>query len=150
MHVTPDLCNYLIKNGSVKDEADFKSKVTDRINEVMKLTFLQIRDRLDRKFGSFELFGFDFMLDKACNPQLLEINVNPALFLDTEVQAAIIPSLIKDICNMALDIHDPYSSSTDAQKAKEIFESYQKARDTEASVPHRKYHSLDYTFLYSD
>lgn len=85
MHVTPDLCNYLIKTGSVKDESDFKSRVTDRINEVMKLTFLQIKDRLDRKFGSFELFGYDFMLDAECNPQLLEINVNPALFLDTEV-----------------------------------------------------------------
>ena len=48
--------------------------------EVMKLTFMQVKDRLDKKFGSFEVFGYDFMLDSECAPQLLEININPALW----------------------------------------------------------------------
>ena len=49
----------------------------------MRLIFLQTKDRLDRKFGYFEVYGFDFMLDGDLSPILLEINVNPALFLDT-------------------------------------------------------------------
>ncbi|MFN9902825.1 MAG: hypothetical protein ACK55Z_29405 [bacterium] len=27
-----------------------------------------MKDRLDRKFGSFEVFGFDFMIDSDLNP----------------------------------------------------------------------------------
>jgi D-alanine-D-alanine ligase-like ATP-grasp enzyme len=37
------------------------------------------------KFGCFELFGFDFMIDEELNPVLIEINTNPALFADTIV-----------------------------------------------------------------
>jgi D-alanine-D-alanine ligase-like ATP-grasp enzyme len=76
-----------------------------KINEVMRLMFLQIKDKLDRKFGCFEIFGFDFMLDGDLSPKLLEININPALFLDTKTLEEILPKLVTDTCNMALDIH---------------------------------------------
>ncbi len=49
----------------------------------MKLVFLMIKDKVDRKFGCFELFGFDFMIDDMLNPFLIEINTNPALYTDT-------------------------------------------------------------------
>ena len=148
MQVVPDLCNYLITTGAITSAAEFSLKVTDRINEVMRLTFLQIKDRLDRKFGSFEVFGYDFMLDADCNPQLLEININPALFLDTEVQAQIIPSLVKDVCNMALDIHEPFKTESSGKKIRSVFDSYQGSAPREE--PHKKYSSLDYTVLYSE
>lgn len=51
----------------------------------MKLIFTVVKDKLDRKFGCFEFFGFDFLIDDKLNPQLIEINVNPALYTDTEV-----------------------------------------------------------------
>lgn len=79
------LKEYLIAQGQATEE-DFKTRVTDKINEIMRLIFLQTKDRLDRKFGYFEVYGFDFMLDSDLSPQLLEINVNPALFLDTTSQ----------------------------------------------------------------
>ena len=116
MHVSPDLCNYLVSEKVISSVEEFKTKVTDKINEVMRLTFLQVKDRLDSKFGCFEVFGYDFMLDSECNPQLLEINVNPALFLDTTVQAEIIPDLVKDVVNMALSIHYPYDKSSSQEK----------------------------------
>ena len=76
------LRDYFIGQGLTTVD-DFKTRVTDKINEVMRLIFLQVKDRLDKKFGCFEVFGFDFMLDDDLRPILLEINVNPALFLDT-------------------------------------------------------------------
>jgi hypothetical protein len=75
-----ELANQLMLEGKVKSVDDYRSRVTERINEVMRLMFLQIQDKLDRKFGCFEIFGFDFMLDGDLSPKLLEININPALF----------------------------------------------------------------------
>jgi hypothetical protein len=40
MHVNPGLCDYLISTGAIISADQFKHKVTDRINEVMRLTFL--------------------------------------------------------------------------------------------------------------
>ena len=51
----------------------------------MRLIFLTVKDKLDRRFGCFELFGFDFLVDDQLNPALIEINTNPALFTDTLV-----------------------------------------------------------------
>lgn len=74
--------------------------------------FLQVKDKLDRQFGSFELFGFDFMLDEELCPQLLEININPALFLDTPTLEGLLPKLVSDICNTTIDIHKPGEKSS--------------------------------------
>ena len=87
--------------------------MADKINEVMRLVFLQAKERLDKKFGAFEVFGFDFMLDGDLRPILLEINVNPALFLDTTHQSQIIPKLIQDVVNMADEVHQPHAKNAD-------------------------------------
>ena len=95
--------------------------MTDKISEVMRLVFLQTKDRLDRKFGCFEMYGFDFMLDHELNPVLLEINVNPALFLDTTSQAQILPKLVQDVVAMADEIHEPRKKASSRAKIEEIF-----------------------------
>ena len=71
----------------------------------MRLIFITVKDKFDRKFGCFELFGFDFLIDDQLNPVLIEINTNPALFTDTSVQKDLLPKLVDDIIKMAVDVH---------------------------------------------
>ena len=99
------LCEELIAQGKVKDAAEYHQKVTSRINEVMRLMWLQMKDKLDRKFGCFEIFGFDFMLNAQLVPQFLEVNMNPAMFLDTKTMEELLPKLVTDCCNLAVEIH---------------------------------------------
>ena len=41
--------------------------------------------KLDKKRGFCELLGCDILIDDKFNPYLIELNTNPALFLDTKV-----------------------------------------------------------------
>lgn len=73
----------LIDRGLVASVEDYKQRVDDRIQEIMRLVFMTVKDKLDRKFGCFELFGFDFLIDDQLNPYMIEVNTNPALYTDT-------------------------------------------------------------------
>jgi D-alanine-D-alanine ligase-like ATP-grasp enzyme len=44
----------------------------------------------------------DFMYDKEGNPYLLEMNMNPALFCDTDVQTKVIPPMMKEVVGIVL------------------------------------------------
>ena len=84
--------------------------------------FSVIKDKLDRKFGCFELFGFDFLIDDKLNPYLIEVNVNPAIYTDTNVQKELLPKLVDDIVKMTLDAH-AYGKLEGKEEVKEIIES---------------------------
>ena len=101
----------------------------------MRLIFLTVKSKLDKKFGCFEIFGFDFMLDSQLEPKLLEINVNPALFLDTKVQEEILPKLVQDTVTIANEVHQPYTKETTTDKIEEAL---------------AKNNQLDYTVIYKE
>jgi hypothetical protein len=87
----------------------------------MKMIFTVIKDKLDRKFGCFELFGFDFLIDDNLNPFLIEINTNPALYTDTMVQKELLPKLVDDIIKMSLAVH-PHGKLEGSEEVKELVE----------------------------
>ena len=99
------LVENIIAMGKVQTREEYSVKVDKKIQEIMTLIFQVIKDKLDRKFGCFELFGFDFLLDDALNPYLIEINTNPALYTDTQVQKDLLPKLVEDIVKMSLEVH---------------------------------------------
>jgi hypothetical protein len=74
-----------------------------------------LKDKLDRKFGCFEIFGFDFMLDDKLNPFLLEVNMNPAMFLDTKTMEEMLPKIVSDCCNLATEIHTPHTVESSSE-----------------------------------
>jgi hypothetical protein len=71
----------------------------------MRLIFVTVKDKLDAKFGCFELFGFDFLIDEDLNVTFIECNTNPALFTDTTTQKEILPKLVQDSIDVALTLH---------------------------------------------
>ncbi len=102
-----NLVENIISMGKLQSKEEYAVKVDKKIQEIMTLIFTVIKDKLDRKFGCFELFGFDFLLDDNLNPYLIEINTNPAIYTDTQVQKDLLPKLVEDIVKMSLAVH-PY------------------------------------------
>ena len=111
----------LLATGRIQSADEYRAKVDSKIQEIMKLIFTVVKDKLDKKFGCFELFGFDFLIDDNLDPHLIEINVNPALYTDTNVQKDLLPKLVDDIIKMALNAH-PYGNLEGHEQVKEILE----------------------------
>ena len=53
--------------------------------------------------NSFELFGYDFMLDEDFKLSLIEVNTNPCLEISCPLLARIIPEVIDNVFRITLD-----------------------------------------------
>ena len=75
--------------------------------EAMRLVFLQVKDRLDARYGCFEIFGVDFLLtEDDLSPKLMEITSSPSYSLEMTDSKPIIRSLVRDTITMAQELHE--------------------------------------------
>jgi len=49
-----------------------------------------------RKAFTFEIYGYDFMIDEDLNPWIIEVNTNPCLELSSPYLARLIPQMIEN------------------------------------------------------
>ena len=55
-----------------------------QIRKVLSAAMFAATGKLNHLNGCFELLGCDIMIDDNYNPHLIEINTNPAIYLDTK------------------------------------------------------------------
>ncbi len=76
------------------------------MKNLVKKTILAVRKKLDgsatRKF-SFEIFGYDFIIDEDFNLWLIEVNTNPCLEESSALLKALIPRMVNDAFKITLD-----------------------------------------------
>ena len=54
--------------------------------------------------GSFELFGYDFLIDNRLGAWLVEVNTNPCLEEASSYLKAFIPRMINDALKLTIDV----------------------------------------------
>ena len=59
--------------------------------------------RNSSKEHTFEILGYDFMIDEDLHPWLIEINTNPCLETSCEILSDIIPSMLENSIKIAVD-----------------------------------------------
>jgi len=52
---------------------------------------------------TFELFGYDFMIDDQFNPWLIEINSSPSLGYSTEITEKLVKEVLEDTVKVVVD-----------------------------------------------
>ena len=92
-----DLQRYLDTHYKEKN-LNFLQDVAPQLKALVKDTVQATYLKLDPKHRaySFEVFGYDFMLDEALKPWLIEVNTNPCLELSSPLLARVIPSMLEN------------------------------------------------------
>jgi hypothetical protein len=69
--------------------------------DTIKATYQQID--ANRNLHSFELFGYDFMVDDNQKVWLIEVNTNPCLELSSSLLSRLIPALVENVVKISID-----------------------------------------------
>lgn len=62
-----------------------------------------VKGKLVRQNYTFELFGYDFILDEDLNLVLIEVNTNPCLEESNNLLRNMVPRMLDDMLNLTLD-----------------------------------------------
>jgi hypothetical protein len=76
-----------------------------KIYKLIKLTFFSVKDKINinNRKNCFEIFGFDFIIDKNLDAYLLEVNTNPGLEESSPLISVLLPRMIDDALRLTID-----------------------------------------------
>lgn len=85
--------------------SDFTDSVLPKIKQIISLTIKSTAKSLleSQKNFTFEVLGYDFILDSQLKPWLLEANTNPCLEISSSHLARIIPNMLDNALQISID-----------------------------------------------
>ncbi|KAM5267003.1 inactive polyglycylase TTLL10 isoform 3-T3 [Hipposideros larvatus] len=78
-------------------------RLQKQMQQIMAHCFLAVKSKLECKLGYFDLIGCDFLIDENFKVWLLEMNSNPALHTNCEVLKEVIPAVVVETLDLALE-----------------------------------------------
>lgn len=103
------------------------SEVLPRMKELVKFTWESVKPKINpyNRKHTFEIFGYDFMLDEKGGLFLIEVNTNPCLEESSPLLESLIPRMINDGFKLTLDrLFPPGKNYPSAQLSSFPVESY--------------------------
>ena len=77
--------------------------ILGKMKEIVIATILSTQDQVYGRRNSFQLIGYDFMIDDQLNPWLIEINTSPAMDYSTPVTARLVKMVMQDTVKVVID-----------------------------------------------
>mmetsp|Transcript_47896 Transcript_47896/g.104423 ORF Transcript_47896/g.104423 Transcript_47896/m.104423 type:complete len:157 (-) Transcript_47896:68-538(-) len=84
----------------------FTDKTLPMMKKIITWTFMSVQDEMESSHScknSFEMFGFDFMVDSDFNPWLIEVNLSPDVSYSTDITKRLVQSMGEDIIKVVVD-----------------------------------------------
>ena len=104
---------------------DCWSEIKEKIKNIVIISFESCRYEMKYRSNSFELFGYDFMIDENLNVFLIEVNSSPAMDYSTKVTEKLVKEMSDDLMKIILDYNNNnnknYNNVKVVGKFKKIF-----------------------------
>jgi len=71
---------------------------------------------------SFELLGYDFMVDTNWKPWIIEVNTNPCLALSSPYLSRLIPEVLENAARMTIDVLFPRPPNATKRAVSSVFD----------------------------
>jgi hypothetical protein len=83
----------------------FRTKILKTMKEAIWISTCSCKRKLNERdrANTFEIFGYDFMLDQSFKPWLIEVNTNPSIELSSPLLAQLIPRMLDDAFKLTVD-----------------------------------------------
>jgi hypothetical protein len=73
---------------------DIVPKMKNMVQDTIKAVSRKVDP--NRLNNTFEIFGYDFMIDEDMNPWMIEVNTNPCFELSSPYLARLIPAMVEN------------------------------------------------------
>lgn len=89
----------------MKEKGKDFNEILEEILKLIEISVLAVKNKLNPRGRNFcfEIFGYDFIIDDQCKPWLIEVNTNPCLELSSPLLAQLIPRMIEEAFDLAID-----------------------------------------------
>ena len=83
---------------SVNIKCDIVKDIVPKMKSMVADTMKAVSRKVDpnRLNNTFEIFGYDFMIDEDFNPWMIEVNTNPCFELSSPYLARLIPAMVEN------------------------------------------------------
>ena len=76
---------------------------TEQVDKLITDSCKAVKGKIVHQKHTFELLGYDFIIDEQLNTILIEVNTNPSLDESNNLLRKLIPRMIDDTLNVVLD-----------------------------------------------
>jgi len=79
------------------------------MKEMVIKNLYSVRRTIDPKKRryTFELFGYDFIVDESFNMWLIEVNTNPCIEESSKILESYLPRMVEDMLKLSVDLVFP-------------------------------------------
>ena len=83
----------------------FNKVIIPQIKEIIIKSMLAVKNKINpnKQKATFEIFGYDFIIDSDYNVWLIEVNTNPCLEESSALLKMILPRMLDDAFKLTLD-----------------------------------------------
>lgn len=112
---------YCIDQEYPSAQVDVYKHLVPQMKELIIKTFCAVSKQIDPKRHkyTFELFGYDFILDEDFNIWLIEVNTNPCIEESSQLLKVLLPRMIEDMLKLTVDKVFPKKAIKRAKKTKQ-------------------------------
>lgn len=98
-----EFLKYLDEENIAEGSSAWASRIRPAMESIVQASMSCVQDLVRSRTHSFEIFGFDFMLDDELNPWLIEINSSPSMEYSTAVTRDLASAALQSSVACVLD-----------------------------------------------